>query len=77
MTQIIPTTLSLSFDNVIPLTPEAPLPIALTLDSWNRIALPEFAAIITSLLPSVNRASNKLSPSLIPIALIPFCLGLE
>ena len=73
----MPTTSSLSSFNLIPLTPEAFLPIGRVLLSSNLIHFPDFTAINICELPVVNLASNSSSLSLIVIALIPFDLGLE
>ena len=52
-------------------------PIARTLPSGNRIALPDLTPSKISILPLVNRASSSSSPSLMVMALIPFFLGRE
>src|SRR5690606_4975313 len=57
--------------------PEAVLPIGRVFSSSKRTNLPEREAISTWLFPVVSFASSSSSSSLIVIALIPFCLGLE
>ena len=75
LTHTRPTTSSPSSSTSIPATPIAPLPVGLTFSSGKRMALPDFTAIITSLLPSVNLAANNSSPSLMVIAFTPLTLG--
>ena len=76
-TEIIPITSSLESFNLIPLTPDAFLPIGLVLLSSNLIHFPDFTAIKTWEFPVVNFASKSSSFSLIVMAFIPFDLGLE
>ena len=74
-TQTKPTTSSFSLSTSIPATPIAPRPVGRTFSSGKRMALPDLTAIITSLLPSVNRAANNSSPSLMVMAFTPETLG--
>ena len=75
LTQTNPTTSSVSLSTSIPATPIAPRPVGRTFSSGKRIALPDLTAIIISLLPSVKRAANNSSPSLMVIAFTPLTLG--
>ncbi len=73
--QIMPTTSSFSSSTSIPPTPMAPLPVARTLFSGKRMALPLFTASIISWFPSVNFAIINSSPSTMVIAFTPFARG--
>ena len=74
-THIMPITSSFLSSTSMPETPMAPRPVALTLLSGKRIALPLFIAIIISHSPSVSMASNNSSPSKMVIAFTPVARG--
>ncbi len=69
--QIMPTTSSPS-SSAIPRTPAPTRPMARTVLSLKRMALPPRAAIMISALPLVILASIKRSPSRMTMAFTPF-----